>query len=203
MVMLVLMTGAAGLLTSVALLHLHLDLMAVRYVVSVAFAYGAFLGLIRLWIAGRQRRWRRTARGPGIRPIHSVEAYNAQEERDTSKLDWLELLDLFGDDMANLILLAAGLVSIVFVVWYVISLIAFAPEFLAEVLLDGVFAAALYHRLRRIEHRHWFRSVFARTRAAFLWTLLFFAFIGGVSQHYAPEAISIGGVVRHETERLR
>jgi hypothetical protein len=86
---------------------------------------------------------------------------------------------------------------------YLISAIAFAPDFMAEVFLDGVFTAALYRRLSRIEHRHWLKSAFARTRAPFLWTLLFFAFVGGVAHQYAPEAISISGVVRHVNTPIR
>jgi hypothetical protein len=64
-------------------------------------------------------------------------------------------------------------------------------------LVDGVFSVALYRRLGRIEHQHWMKSVFARTKAPFLWTLLLFAFLGVVSARYAPEAVSIGGVARH------
>jgi uncharacterized membrane protein len=101
------------------------------------------------------------------------------------------------DDILGALLLVAGVFSIVFVIWYLVSAIAFAPEITAEIFLDGVFSAALYRRLGRIEHRHWLQSAFTRTRAPFLWALLFFAFFGVVSRHYAPEAISIGGVVRH------
>jgi hypothetical protein len=64
------------------------------------------------------------------------------------------------------------------------------------VFLDGVFTAALYRRLSLIEHRHWLKSALARTRAPLLWTLLFFALFGSVAHWYAPEAISIGGVVQ-------
>jgi phosphotransferase system glucose/maltose/N-acetylglucosamine-specific IIC component len=70
-------------------------------------------------------------------------------------------------------------------------------RFHAEVFLDGVLTPALYRRLSRIEHRHWLKSAFARTRAPFLWTLLFLICAGGEARQYAPEAISIGGVVRN------
>jgi len=107
------------------------------------------------------------------------------------------LFDL--DEFVVIMLAVAGALSIFFVIWYMVSAIVLAPEVLAEIFLDGVFCAALYRRLSRIEHRHWLKSAFARTQAPFLWTLLFLTFAAVVSSRYAPEAISIGGVVRHLT----
>ena len=79
-------------------------------------------------------------------------------------------------------------------IWYVTSAVLLAPEFFAEVLLDGVFIAALYRR-------HWLQSVLARTATPFLWTLLFFVFAGILINRYAPEAVSIGGVICHFASR--
>ncbi|HEX5229942.1 MAG TPA: hypothetical protein VFW44_19655 [Bryobacteraceae bacterium] len=98
-----------------------------------------------------------------------------------------------------MILFVAGVVSIVFVIWYCISAIVTAPEFLAEVFLDGVCTVALYRRLSKIEHQHWLDCVLMKTRVPLLWTLIFFVFVGAVSQHLAPEATSLGGVLRHFT----
>jgi len=201
MIILVLATGSVGLLTSVCLLRLHMEMMVLRYVVSVTVAYGAFLAMVWLWLVAQRRRWRRRARaGSSLRKSRGAVPSAAAPSKSSSLLDWLEVLDIFdGDHLIGTLLVAAGVVSIFFVIWSLISTIALAPEFLAEVFLDGVFSAALYRRLSRIEHRHWLQSAFARTRAPFLWTLSFFAFIGVVAHYYAPEAISIGGVIRHLT----
>jgi hypothetical protein len=199
MFLLVLVTGAVGLLTSTALLRMHLQVMALRYMISVVVAYGAFLALVWLWILSRQRNWRRFARD-GIIGARGASAKPTFSDRFEWP-DWLDWLDLFPDEFAMAVLAVAGAVSVAFVIWYCISAIAFAPEFLAEVFLDGVCTAALYHRLSQIEHQHWLKTVLAKTRVPFLWTLLFFAFIGVVSRHYAPEAISIGGVLQHLTGR--
>jgi hypothetical protein len=114
---------------------------------------------------------------------------------------WLEWLDFVVPESFLAILVAAGAIAIVFAIWYCISLMVLAPEFLSELFPDGVFSAALYRRLNRIEQQQWLRTVFVKTRAPFLWTLLFFVFLGVISQILAPEAISIGGVIRHLTRR--
>ena len=48
---LLILTGAAGFLTSYALLHLGFTKMAVRYPLAVLMAYCVFLLLLRLWLA--------------------------------------------------------------------------------------------------------------------------------------------------------
>jgi hypothetical protein len=192
--LLVLLTGAVGLLTSTVLLHLQVRIMALRYVVSVAVAYGAFLVFVWLWILSQKRRWNGIARSGSSRRanVRGLEA-GTVEEGSIDVIDWLDL----DTDLLPIVLVVAGILSIAFFVWYLISAIVLAPELVAEVFLDGVLSAALYRRLRRIERGHWIKTVFARTRAPFLWALLFFAFIGVLAQHYAPEATSIGGVIAH------
>jgi hypothetical protein len=48
MLIVVTMTGLAGFLASVVLLHWHVHAMWLRYGLSVALAYGCFLLLLRL-----------------------------------------------------------------------------------------------------------------------------------------------------------
>src|SRR5262249_9190495 len=200
MLALVSATALLGLLTSIALLHLHLYNMALRYLISVAIAYAGFLGLVRFWILYQQRTWRQRVGATGTRPMTAAPTQPKQKNsgEGLSWLDWVDWLDLL--DIAEFIVIAlliVGAISIFFVIWHVFNFVALGPEFLAEVLLDGVFSAALYRRLGQIEQQHWMKTVFAKTKAPFLWTLLFFAFLGVVSARYAPEAVSIGGVVRH------
>ena len=166
--------------------------------ISVAIAYAGFLGFVRFWILYQQRTWQR-AGATGTRPITARAPTQPKQKNPGGGFSWLDVLDIADifDDLIVIALLIAGAISIFFAIWHVINFVVLGPEFLAEVLLDGVFSAALYRRLGQIEHQHWMKTVFARTTAPFLWTLLFFAFLGAVSARYAPEAESIGGVVRH------
>jgi hypothetical protein len=138
--LLVLLTGAVGLLTSTVLLHLQVRIMALRYVVSVAGAYGAFLVFVSLWILSQQRRWKGIVRsgGPRRANVREVEARSVKEG-SFDAIDWLDL----DTDLLPMVLVVAGILSIAFFVWYLISVIALAPELLAEVFLDGVLSAAL------------------------------------------------------------
>jgi hypothetical protein len=198
--MLALVSGTAllGFLTSTALLHLQLYNMELRYPISVAIAYAGFLGLVRLWILYQQRTWHwvRATRYRTNAARAPTQPKQQNGDEGFSWLDWLDLLDAF-DDFVVMALLIAGAISIFFVIWHVINFVAVGEDFLAELMLDGVFSAALYRRLGQIEHQHWMKSVFARTKAPFFWTLLFFAFLGVVSARYAPAAVSIGGVALH------
>jgi hypothetical protein len=186
---LVLATGSIGLLTSFSLLHLHLENMMFRYLISVVVAYGAFLGLIWLWLFNQQTRWSRIAKAP----FQRTACPKAPEDHFFLKV--LEIL-LELDETMVYILFAAAFVSVFVVIGYLCSAIVYAPQLTAEIFLDGVFSAALYRRLSRIERRDWLRSAVVRTRAPFLWTLLFFGFLAFVSHHYVPDAVSIGGVIR-------
>jgi hypothetical protein len=49
-------TGAGGFVVSFLLLHLGVRLLALRYALAVAAAYGVFLLLVRLWLALQRRR---------------------------------------------------------------------------------------------------------------------------------------------------
>ena len=53
-----------GLLTSAALLHLHLHNLALRYMISVAIAYAGFLGFVRFWILYRAANLAAGGRNP-------------------------------------------------------------------------------------------------------------------------------------------
>jgi hypothetical protein len=89
-----------------------------------------------------------------------------------------------------LVLVAIPVVPVVLVVWE-------APALLAELLLGGLLSAGLYRRLRGISGPDWLETVLRRTWLPFLVVLLTFAIAGAVLQGLAPEAVSIGGVLRH------
>jgi hypothetical protein len=72
-----------------------------------------------------------------------------------------------------------------------------APMLLAEVALDAALVTAVYRRLRREDRAgHWSGAVLRHTLVPAA-ILVFFMFVAGfAAQLYAPEARSIGGVIR-------
>lgn len=98
--------------------------------------------------------------------------------------------DEFAIPLVILVLVAALVLSSA---WIVYS----APALFAELLLDGVLAASLYHRLRGLEARHWLLTAVRRTLWPFVLTALVAAGAGWWMQRIAPEAHSIGDVIYH------
>ena len=204
-------SGLVGFLTSVTLLHLHLRSMWSRYGLSVAAAYGAFLILVWVWILYYRRRWNRIVRSgslhsngkiPDDRRAKAASGNTLQpggrHAGSDSDFDFGDLFDLLEVlDAIGPILLLAAMASVIAAIGYLISVVVLAPELMAEMLLDGVFSLALYHRMQQIEQQNWLESAVKRTRRPFLWLLLFFICAGIFGRVYAPEAASIGGVVQH------
>ena len=79
------------------------------------------------------------------------------------------------------------------VVAYMVML---APTLLAELLLDVGLAAGLYRRLVRAERRSWLTTAVRSTIIPACFTAALLAAAGAVMQRVAPDAVSIGGVVR-------
>ena len=82
-----------------------------------------------------------------------------------------------------------GLIAIAYVVYI-------APLLLAEVVLDAVLVSTMYRRLRREDIRWWAASVFRRTCVPAMILTIFMGATGWALQQIAPDARSIGGVVR-------
>ncbi len=75
-----------------------------------------------------------------------------------------------------------------------------APLLLAEVALDAAIVSTLYRRLRKDDVSHWAVTVLRRTWMSAL-ALIVLAAIGGYAmQQIAPDARSIGGVIRELRE---
>jgi len=72
-----------------------------------------------------------------------------------------------------------------------------APLLLAEVLVDGAIAYAFFRHIRDQEARHWLTSALRRSILPFALTAVFLSAMGVVMGMVAPEAHSIGGVIRH------
>ena len=71
-----------------------------------------------------------------------------------------------------------------------------APALFAEILVDGVLVAGLYHRLRARDMQHWLTAAIKRTWLPVMVTAVIFAISGLLMQKIMPEARSIGQVFR-------
>lgn len=71
-----------------------------------------------------------------------------------------------------------------------------APMLLAEVALDAALVSAVYRRLRKEDVGHWTGAVFRRTWIPAAILVIFMFVAGYAAQRLAPEARSIGGVIR-------
>jgi hypothetical protein len=193
MALIVLLTGASGFMTSVLLLHLGLHAMWLRYALSVVAAYLVFLLLIRIWLALHK-------------PLSRIPANERPDTLDLCRMtgeslpygpsdgpshDIPDIVDIdLGELMVYLALAAATLslaASSAYVMWI-------APEFFAEVLLDGVLTVGIYRRLRGIDTQHWTVGVLRRTALPALFVLLTLTITGAIMQFYAPNAESLGQV---------
>lgn len=93
-----------------------------------------------------------------------------------------------------LILLVAALAAVLLLAsLYVIYL---APALFAELLVDGALSASLYRRMRGLQTHHWLESALRRTALPFLLTAIGLGLVGHGLHMLAPEAHSVGEVVR-------
>jgi hypothetical protein len=225
LLLVVLLTGIAAFIASALMLSAGLGHMWLRYPLTVAVAYGVFLALMWAWL-----RWRRDdgdvpdlsgseqfSGGRGDPSAAVVEghggefagagsgdsfdgglvhgAVSAKAETAGSIAEGAAGAALEGCGVVVLVVLAVMLASGLFA-WVAST----APGFLAEFVLDGFLAAALYRRLRR-DGPHWVHAVLRRTRAPFLAVTLASGLFGAAFELYAPEAVSIIHVWHHFWER--
>ena len=87
----------------------------------------------------------------------------------------------------------AGLLGGVIACLYVVYM---APALLAEVLVDSALVSALYARLKKGNHPHWVHGAIRRTWIPALMAAIFFGVAGFALGRVAPEANSIGDVIR-------
>ena len=209
--------GGAGFLASVLMLGTDLESfnsMAIRYPVAALCGYAAFVLLIRLWIALQRStsdigvdvigdaveecidlRMPSSLRD-GVTEVRGVRGENVgcgvrDSVFDRSGGSWGWDIDL--DDGIWLVVAAACVLGGLFAIVYVISL---APVLLAEVALDAAVVSVLYRRLRQDEAGSWLTTVLARTWIPALILVAFALLTGFALEQLAPDARSIGGVIR-------
>jgi hypothetical protein len=208
MLLLVSLTGGAGFLASYVLLHSGFETLSWRYGLSVAIAYVFFLLLLWLWLrtdAGGSDDIGETLGdlgetlgdlADGVRPRgRRHEHYH--DASSESLADLPELPDVSdADELAiPLGILLAVVTLVVTVLAASLSIVYSAPVLFAELLVDGVLAATLYRRLRRLDSRHWLHSAVRRTFMPFAITAVLMMAAGWGLSSYAPTAKSLGEVL--------
>jgi hypothetical protein len=223
MLLLVMLTGLSGFIASYALLHMGIVTMWLRYLVTFAFAYLMFLGFLWCWLRTQPDQCTEFPDISGLSPSgtdHSTACHHgaggdfsgggASSTFDGSS-DHISVFNDAGDTVGDalgaaadadelaiplvtLILIATAALSSLFVIY---STIYLAPTLFAELLVDSMLSASLYHRLRGIETRHWMETAMRRTALPFILAAVMTAIAGWLMALYAPEAHSIGDVLVH------
>jgi len=191
MALLVVLTGGAGFLCSVALLHAGVTELWLRYPLSVGGAYLAFLMLLWWWI--------RISAPSYIDPRDLVGLTRAdqswddtwREPRSKRGPSWEDLFDFDGELGLPLLVLAL-LGTLLFACGY---LVYGAPLLFAELILDGVLAVTLYRRLRTLDVRYWLETAVRRTFMTFFWAAVIMAIVGAGMADHAPGARTLGEVI--------
>lgn len=216
--LIVVLAGLAAFLTSVAGLWLGAASMTVRYALAAVAGYLMFIALVRAWIAWQRGSWPDIDIGsdfldidlPVPRSAPPADAHlfaggrsggggaaadlagvrdGPPPARAGSKVASSLDLDELWPVLLALACALGGLLTVVYVVWT-------APLLLAEVALDGAVFGAVYRRLRARDASHWAATTVRRTWMPAAILVLFAAGCGFAFEQIAPDAQSIGGVVR-------
>jgi hypothetical protein len=202
MSLIVALCALGGLLLSFLLLRCGLDSMALRYPVAVLFAYGVFLGLLRVWLVLHTRRGLPApsadvsdgcdAAELGLELGHSAAraadvAGDAAESSET-------MVDGFDADADAFLLLAViafvtGLLASAYVIWT-------APALFAELVVDSILIVGLYRRCRHRVPADWWHGTVRRTWTPAVTMALAFGIGGFALQQASPGANSLGPALR-------
>jgi glyoxylase-like metal-dependent hydrolase (beta-lactamase superfamily II) len=217
MIGMVAIAGGAAFLFSALALRMGLEHMGVRYGLASVAGYFAFVGMVRAWIA-----WQRGRLGDALDAVDVVDVVDAANAFGPELIPaprsgpalfgggrsggagassaWGEggsvvTLESGGaskpggwsfdfDDAWPIVVAVIGVVlgalAIVYTIWI-------APVLLAEVALDAALVTALYSRMTKADAGTWLAGA-ALT--------VFMAITGTALTYVAPEARSIGGVLR-------
>ncbi|HXU93437.1 MAG TPA: hypothetical protein VFP33_07265 [Gallionella sp.] len=219
-------TGAAGFVASVALLHGGVHTMPWRYLLACMVAYAVFLLLLWLWLRTKAEDYADVpdfsnaipSPGGGGGQCHSYEGNGgefggggASGSFDSSYESIpLESADS-GDAVGEVLEAASGADELAIPLFVVILFAALllsslyvvysAPMLFAELLLDGMLAAGLYRRLNGIPRQHWLETALRGTFWPFVLTALLAWGAGWTMQLYAPGTTSLGEVIHYHAAR--
>lgn len=213
MSLILLLTGFIGFISSFSLLHLGIDKMWIRYPLAILSAYAAFLLLLRLWLAIQRSQFNADSSGD----VDFVETNRNPDSGFGGNADFggggaggswdggnvssnasvtgsgLDGFDFDLDEIGVLILAIVAIIGGIVASFYIIYI---APILLAEILVDGLLLGGLHRRVRHIEQKHWLQTAVYKTFLPAILCALFFMLAGGLLQSIAPEAKSIGEVLR-------
>ncbi|WP_293775944.1 hypothetical protein [uncultured Oxalicibacterium sp.] len=225
MSLLVIVTGGMGFLASSLLLLAGMQTMWSRYLLALAIAYLFFLGLLWLWLRTRADDYTHADLIPTPNFAHSTPCAQADFTGKGGTFDGGGASDNFDHSYTSTMIsvsdhgvlphddmgvtegvdtigsadeLAFPILALVFVGGLLVSaflLIHAAPTLFAELLLDGVLAASLYRRLRKMDTRHWLETAVRRTAGPFAIVAAMLVLAGWLAQVYAPHAITLSQAV--------
>lgn len=217
------LTGFAGLAASFLLLQAGVHAMGLRYFYAMCVAYLSFLLLLWGWLRLRGDAFDVPPfDGPG-QPAPALDAIGAGGSFDgggasgnyelpdaapvlDKALALADESDGVGDAIgavgeAGEALPLAVLLLVLGIVFSSFFVIYSAPVLFAELLVDGVLTASLYRRLRGLDRQHWLESALQRTFWPFVMTAVVVTVAGWGMGLYAPDAHSLGEVLRYSTEQ--
>jgi hypothetical protein len=221
MLVILLLSGAAAFLASVAMLSAGIERMAWRYPLALLVGYAAFLLLIRAWIAWKRRALhadpnladvplpsadhsdaalpnlfrggRSGGGGGGAAWDQPPPTFAAAPPAPTAVSKIFDGASADFDDGAVLVILAALALGGALAISYIVYA---APALLAEVAVDAALVTTVYRRLRERDAPHWALSVVRRTWLPVLGLAALLMAGGFALQRAVPSARSIGHVLR-------
>lgn len=225
MMLIVMLTGLAGLLASFLMLHAGVLGMGMRYFFAMCAAYIMFLFLLWIWIRTRGDGIDGNADLGGVdMPAPDLPVFSGRggsfdgggasgDYRDSASMfdgmgDTIDNVtggigDTVGevagasDDAAIPIALVLLGLAILFSSLFVVWS---APVLFAELLVDGALAAGLYSRLRSVDRRHWLETALRRTALPFVLTAAVVTGAGWWMGIYAPGAHTLGQVLDYQAQ---
>jgi hypothetical protein len=172
-----------GWLADLALLHAGWRDMRWRYPLAIGAAYLAFLGAVRawLWYSGIGEMIARRKADELLAEQHPA-PLQASEWR-WGNLDDAAVWWLMPNDGCLYVIVA-------YVAFFALGgyVLASAPSFAADVVLEALLAAGLIRGVRRIESSGWMTGVWKATRGSLAFTLVVSLLFGAWAHAFAPGA---------------
>ena len=215
MTLLVALTGLAGFTASYLLLHTGFVVMWSRYLLSFGIAYLIFLVLLWVWLRsssddyadiGDLTNMIPSPADSGKTAMHysghggdfggggASSAFDAPDDGGAVG----EVVGEAAGGVAQAEEFAIPLIAIIFLLSLLLStffMVYSAPVLFAELLVDSVLSASLYHRLRGLETRYWLETAIRRTVWPFLLSALTVSALAWAVSLYMPGVHSIGDII--------
>lgn len=211
MLIIVLLTGAAGFVASAVMLHFGVTVMALRYFLALSLAYLMFLLIVWVWLRWRADNLDGVDLGIGDASAPSMPSYSGGggtfdgggasgdytpasggANLVDSASGALDGVDVDVGDAAIPLAVVALMAGVGFCALFVVYS---APVLFAELLVDGLLSASLYRRLRGLDRHHWLQTALRRTALPFIFAAISVSAIGACLSWYTPGAQSIGQAI--------